>query len=245
VVLAVIAMGCASTAGPPEPPEPVDADSVWDPWEGFNRGMFWFNEKADIYVLRPAAVGWDFVLPDIVQTALTDIYANARFPIVFLNDLLQGKWVQASQDLGRFALNTTLGLGGSLDPAKEAGWEAHNEDFGQTLGYWGVPPGPYLVIPFLGPSNARDTLGRAADSATLVYPYFVVWYINAAITAPNVLNTRAQFIEEIDDDRRTALDFYAFQRNAYMDYRKNLVNDSEEDEEETGGEALYFFDEDE
>jgi phospholipid-binding lipoprotein MlaA len=212
-----------------------------DPWQGFNRKIFWFNEKLDIYFLRPVAVGWDFVLPDLVQTSLRNIFSNVRFPVIFVNDLLQAKPIEATKDLGRFVLNTTVGVGGIWDPAKMIGLVGNNEDFGQTLGYWGVPPGPYLVLPFLGPSSPRDAVGLAADSAAQPYPYFIAWYISAAITATNVVNTRARYIEEIDENRRTALDFYAFQRNAYVSYRENLVNDREEDEEESPTDGIYYF----
>jgi len=163
-----------------------------------------------------------------------------------VNNLLQAKPVAAAKSLGRFLLNTTVGWGGLFDPAKEVGLEASNEDFGQTLGYWGVPPGPFLVLPLLGPSSPRDTVGLMADSATMIHPYFVAWYVSASITATNIVNTRAEYIEEIDENRRTALDFYAFQRNAYVSYRENLVNDREETADSTvEGEGLYFFDDEE
>jgi phospholipid-binding lipoprotein MlaA len=216
-----------------------------DPWEGFNRGIFWFNERADIYFLRPVAVGWDFVMPDMFQTAIKNIFANARFPVLFLNNLLQAKPIEAGEDLGRFLLNTTVGIGGIWDPAKEFGIVANNEDFGQTLGYWGVPPGPYLVLPLLGPSSPRGAAGLAVDSAVQPpYPYLIAWYISAAITATDFVNTRARYIEEIDESRETALDFYSFQRNAYVSYRENLVRDREEDDE-APTDDLYYFDDDE
>jgi len=214
-----------------------------DPWEGFNRKIFWFNDKLDLYLLRPVAVGWDFVVPELAQTGIRNIFQNARFPIVFLNDLLQAKPVHAGQDLGRFVINTTVGIGGLWDPAKRIGLSGNNEDFGQTLGYWGVPPGPFLVLPILGASNPRDTVGMVADSATMVHPYFLVWYISAAITTTNLINTRARYIEEIDENRASALDFYAFQRNAYMSLRENLVNDYEPTADPQDDDLYYFEDE--
>jgi phospholipid-binding lipoprotein MlaA len=213
-----------------------------DPWEGFNRKIFWFNEKADIYVMRPVAIGWDFIMPDLVQTALRNIFGNIRFPVIFVNDILQAKPIQASEDLGRFLVNTTVGIGGIWDPAKSIGLPGNNEDFGQTLGYWGVPPGPFLMLPLLGPSNPRDTVGLAADSATVPYGYFITWYISAAISATNIINTRARYIEEIDENRRTALDFYSFQRNAYVSYRENQVKDRAEDVEVPPDDDYYFED---
>lgn len=246
--LASFAIGAATTAGPAFAVDGSDGDTESDgstpndPWEGFNRGIFWFNEKVDIYFLRPVAVGWDFVMPDMVETAIKNVFTNIRFPIIFVNDLLQAKPIEAGEDLGRFLVNTTLGIVGIWDPAKEMGLVGNNEDFGQTLGYWGVPPGPYLVLPLLGPSSPRDAVGLAADSAAQPYPYFIVWYISAAMTATNVVNTRARYIEEIDENRKTALDYYSFQRNAYVSYRENLVKDREEDDE-APTDGLYYFEE--
>lgn len=251
VVVAAFAVGCASTPDPGAPNDPSasqvadDSDSE-DPWEGFNRSMFWFNEKADIYALRPVAVGWDWLMPQIVQTGFKNIFANIRFPVHFANNLFQAKPMEATRHLGRFLLNSTMGLGGMLDPATAIGLDARNEDFAQTLGYWGVPAGPYLVLPFIGPGSPRHTVGRAADTFSQPISYFVPFYIWAGVGATNVINTRARFIEEIDENRRTALDFYVFQRNAYMSYRENQVGDSEEDEEtETGGIDLYYYEDDE
>lgn len=234
------------TAAPALAEDAISGSTVNDPWEGMNRKTFAFNEKLDIWVLRPVAVGWDKVVPEPVQEALGRAFANARFPVVFVNNLLQAKPVAAAESLGRFLLNTTVGWGGLFDPAAEAGLEASNEDFGQTLGYWGVPPGPFLVLPLLGPSSPRDTAGLAVDSATLVQSYFIPWYIWSSVSATSVVNTRARYIEEIDEERRTALDFYAFQRNAYVSYRENLVNDREEDADSSvEEEGLYFFDDEE
>lgn len=245
-VLLAVAAGTAveSSYAAATDDDTLDDSGPNDPWEGFNRGIFWFNEKVDIYFLRPVAVGWDFVMPDMVQTSIRNVFANARFPIIFVNDLLQVKPIEAGEDLGRFVLNTTVGIGGIWDPANEFGIIGNDEDFGQTLGYWGVPAGPYLVLPFMGPSSPRDAIGLAADSAMQPYPYFVVWYVSAAITATNVVNTRARYIEEIDENRETALDFYSFQRNAYVSYRENLVSDREEDAE-TPTDDLYYFEDDE
>jgi phospholipid-binding lipoprotein MlaA len=228
-----------------EPEQGFEIVGPGDPWEGFNRKIFWFNDKLDLYLLRPVAVGWDFVLPDLVQTGIRNVFQNARFPIIFLNDLLQAKPVEAGQDLGRFVVNTTVGIGGLWDPAKRIGLTGNNEDFGQTLGYWGVPPGPFLVLPILGASNPRDTVGLAADAATMVHPYFLVWYISAAITTTNLINTRARYIEEIDENRASALDFYAFQRNAYMALRENLVNDYQPSADPQDDDLYYFEDEEE
>jgi len=236
-------MGLATAALANDQVSGVSSD---DPWESMNRKTFAFNEKLDLWILRPVAVGWDKVVPESVQRALGRAFSNARFPVVFVNELLQAKPLDATRSLGRFLMNTTIGWGGLFDPAAEVGLEASNEDFGQTLGYWGVPPGPYLVLPALGPSSPRDTAGYAVDSMMLVQSYFIPWYIWGSVSVTNIVNTRARYIEEIDENRRTALDFYAFQRNAYLSYRENLVNDREETDDSTvEGEGLYFFDDEE
>lgn len=198
---------------------------VNDPLEGMNRGIFWFNETLDRWFLEPAAHGWDFIVPDFAERAIGRVYDNARFPVVFVNDILQGKSIEAAQDLQRFLLNTTIGAGGLMDVASAIGVAKNDEDFGQTLGFWGVPAGPYLVLPFLGPSSPRDAVGTAADSATQAYRFFVPFWVNLAVSAPNVLNTRASFLEQYAQERRDAIDLYAFRRNLHVKRRENLVRD--------------------
>src|SRR5262249_15360199 len=149
-----------------------------DPWEGFNRAMFNFNEGLDRWVLEPVAKGYDFITPHELQRCFRNFFLNLRVPIESVNGLLQGKPVQGASDVGRFTVNTTLGLAGFLDPATYFGLERHEEDFGQTLGVWGVPNGPYLVIPLIGPSTVRDTGGLAVDSMLSPGGY----YLDAAVT---------------------------------------------------------------
>ena len=135
--------------------------------------MFWFNDKVDVYVLAPVASGWEKVSPRCVRTSVSHFFGNLRFPIVAVNDLLQGKVKDSASDVGRFAVNTTVGVLGFFDPALHWGRIEHQEDFGQTLGVWGVPPGPYLVLPLLGPSDPRDAAGFAVDYALAVTPFFI------------------------------------------------------------------------
>jgi phospholipid-binding lipoprotein MlaA len=221
------------------------ANRVNDPLEPINRRVFWFNEQADRWLFEPAGTVWDWVVPHRVQTSIRNLFENARFPVVFVNDLLQAKPKQAAEDLARFALNTTVGVAGLFDPASRVGLEANLEDFGQTLGYWGVPPGPYLVWPLLGPSNPRDTVGLAVDSVTRVYPYFLDWWINAAITATDLINRRALALEMIREERKNAFDFYAFVRNAHVQLRENLVKDSEREPTDISDDLYYFEEDDE
>jgi phospholipid-binding lipoprotein MlaA len=219
----------------------ADADAgAGDPWETMNRGIFRFNEGADRWVIEPIAKGVDFVTPDPVERSIRKFFKNSMFPIHFLNDLLQAKPVSAVEELARFVVNTTVGVAGFFDPASGFGLESHREDFGQTLGYWGVPPGPYLVLPLLGPSNPRDTIGLIADSAATVYPYFIPFWVSSAITTGDLLNRRSLALDAIAAEREAALDYYVAVRNAYQSYRENQVRDSEEDESD--GDDLYYLD---
>ena len=222
LVAATAALCCALGAG-------VATAESDDPWEGFNRGIFRFNEGADKYVVGPVARGWDFVVPDEVEFAIDRFFDNARFPIRFVNDLLQEKLVYAVEDFGRFVINSSIGLAGLFDPASKLGLMGHNEDFGQTLGHWGVPPGPYLVLPILGPSSPRHVLGRVADTAVAVYPYFAPIWVPMTATSTDLLNYRSVIDETLTAERASALDFYVFQRNAYTQLRENQVRDRKED----------------
>ena len=166
----------------------IDEPGVWDPWEPMNRGVWWFNDRVvDRFFLEPVAIAWDFVLPDQVQTSLKGVYENTRFPIFFVNNLLQLKPHDAAVDIGRFVVNTTVGLGGIWDPATRIGLEKSDEDFGQTLGYWGVPAGPYLVIPILGPSSGRDAIGSAVDRV----PFLLAGFPPLWAVPIETLDTRA------------------------------------------------------
>ena len=219
----------------------ADPDAeVADPWEGMNRGIFRFNEGVDRWVAEPIAKGVDFITPDPVERAIRRFFVNTLFPVRFVNDLLQAKPVAAAEDLGRFVVNTTVGLAGFFDPASKIGLEGHTEDFGQTLGYWGIPPGPYLVLPFIGPSSPRGGVGLIADSAARVYPFFVPMWISAAITGTDLVNRRSLALESIAAERESALDYYVAMRNAYTSYRENQVRDRE-GEEPGGDDDLYYF----
>jgi phospholipid-binding lipoprotein MlaA len=212
----------------------------YDPLERMNRGIFWFNEQTDLWVLEPVGRAWDAVLPDPVQRSVSRFFQNLRFPIHLANNLLQGKVVPAGQTVGRFLVNTTAGVGGLLDPATRIGLPAQPEDFGQTLGVWGVGQGPYLVLPLLGPSTIRDAVGLAVDTAAAVTPWFVdTLYLVAAQTV-YVVNERSQYLREVEEAREAAVDYYLFVRNAYLQRRQALVTDGRISDEEA--EDLYYFD---
>ena len=198
---------------------PNEADDV-DPLEGFNRSMYSFNEAVDDYIAEPVTKAYKWISPEFVQTGIANFYDNFKDIGVVLNDFLQGKFLQGSQDTGRFLLNTTVGLAGLFDVATYAGLEQHDEDFGQTLAVWGVPTGPYLVIPFLGPTTFRGVPGAVVDAAANPVAY-LPWGF-AAVAA---LNKRAnaqgslQFIDE------AALDPYIFTRESYLQWREFLATD--------------------
>lgn len=178
---------------------PVD---VYDPWERFNRGVYRFNYYFDHYVFLPVVKGYEVVTPEVARRGITNFFRNLNEPRNFVNSLLQGRAEGCVSAVVRLALNTTLGLGGLLDPATAAGYPQQNEDFGQTLGVWGLGPGPFLVLPLLGPSDVRDAGGLAADAA------FYSWWsgelieeisgdsgtqdaIRYGLTALNAVNTRS------------------------------------------------------
>ena len=145
---------------------------VYDPFEKFNRGMFWFNDKAYFYVMKPVAKGWRWLAPEPLRLGIRNFFSNLRAPIRFVNAALQGKFRDAGNELTRFGVNSTLGIGGLFDPAKaHFGIERKIEDTGQTLAHYGVGPGPYLVLPFLGPSNFRDGMACWATITSAWYRY--------------------------------------------------------------------------
>ena len=138
-----------------------------DPWQGFNRSMFEFNEGVDKYVAKPVAQGYQAITPQFIDTGITNFFSNLEDALIIVNDIFQLKPLQALSDTSRFLINSTVGLFGFFDVASHLGLEKHNEDLGQTLGYWGVGSGPYVMLPLLGPSNVRDGFGLAGDTLSL------------------------------------------------------------------------------
>lgn len=222
--LAAIA-GLLLASTPPALAKTDSASTSNDPLGAINRPIFRFNDALDRAILEPVAKGYDYVTPQVVQDGLTNFFTNLWFPVTFANCVLQAKPQQATQSMARFIINTTVGIGGFGDPATTLKVPAPQEDFGQTLGYWGVGAGPYLVLPFLGPSNFRDTVGRFADNAARVYPWFIPWYASSASGTVEVINTRARYIDDIDDLRSASLDYYVSVRDAYLQRRQALIED--------------------
>ena len=195
-----------------------------DPWESWNRGVYKFNDTLDRYTAKPIAKGYVRVFPQFVRTGVSNAFANANTPTVFVNDVLQLKPVAALQDLARFALNTTLGLGGIFDPASSAGIPKNDEDFGQTLGRWGVHAGPFVEIPILGPSDLRDAPGRAVDTFTNPRQYIHNNYIKYGLYGIDLVDRRASLLS-LDATLANVFDPYAFIRDAYLQRRAYLVSD--------------------
>ena len=213
--------GCASV--------PAGAENPKDPLQSFNRGVYRFNDALDRAVLKPAAQTYQWATPRFVRVGVRNFFANLNDITVSVNDVLQGKVRQSGHDALRFTLNTTFGLLGLVDVATGAGFEKHNEDFGQTLGVWGVGPGPYLVLPLLGPSTVRDALGRAADiptSSTVVFNHWSgahkteLFVLDAVQQRQSILDAEA-----VLDEAVLGSDRYNFLRDAYLQRRQSLVYD--------------------
>jgi phospholipid-binding lipoprotein MlaA len=198
---------------------------VYDPLEPINRGIFWFNDKLYFYLLKPVAKGYRWVMPDPLMLGIGNFFSNLASPMRIINAGLQGKFGDAGNELTRFAVNTTIGIGGFFDTAKDHfNLKKKNEDSGQTLGYYGIGPGPYLVLPFFGPSSFRDGVGLLADSRMdLAYYLWEDRDYWAAIILETV-NIVALDKDTYEGIKRDALDPYLFVRDAWTQYRKNLVD---------------------
>ncbi len=205
--------GCATNGNPRDPLEPV------------NRAVYKFNDGVDKLVIKPAAEFYRDVLPPFVRTGVSNFFSNINDVIVALNNLLQGKIPAAINDIGRILVNTTLGVLGVMDPATELGVEKNNEDFGQTLGYWGFGSGPYLVIPLLGPSSMRDAVGMVGDWKTDPLTYVDPTRSRNQLYGLYFVSRRSELLEASKILETAALDPYEFLRDAYLQRRRNLVHD--------------------
>jgi phospholipid-binding lipoprotein MlaA len=199
----------------------------YDPWEPFNEKTFEFNRRLDRYVLKPVAKVWDKVLPDEIQRMISRAFDNVGSFKRMINSALQGKWRGAGREVSRFLLNTTFGFGGLWDMAKqEWGIEKSNEDFGQTLGVYGVGAGPYLVVPLLPPMTVRDGIGTAVDSFLNPLGYLIpfIWP-GLALKVTDTINDRSLNIELYQGFEETVVDFYSAVRHAYLERRRNLIKE--------------------
>ncbi len=243
LAISVFFSGCASTGDPR------------DPLESYNRVAFEFNDGFDRYLLKPVSKGYNTVTPDPVIKGVNNFFSNLDDIIVIFNDLLQLKPLQFASDTGRFIINSTLGLAGFIDWASDMNMPKHQEDFGQTLGYWGVPEGPYFVLPFWGPSTIRDTTGVLVDTR-----YFdPVWQevengfppdrrkqsTSWQLAGIKAIDKRASLLKAENILNEAALDRYTFIREFYLQHRQNLVYDGNPPEEEVefNEDELFDFDE--
>ena len=214
LVLILILGGCAST-------------NNTDPLESMNRGIYKFNTAFDDSVAKPVSRGYKAIAPSIVVKGVNNFFNNMRDIVTVINDLLQFKFEHAINDATRVAINSTIGILGFVDVHTMSGGERRKEDFGQTLGHWGVNSGAYIVIPFFGPSTIRDGFGLVADTL-----YFdPISYIGDVRTRNQVrlsqfVDTRTELLNASDILEEASIDPYAFQRDAYLQYRESLVNDS-------------------
>lgn len=214
--------GCA-TVSEPDPADPL---------EGYNRSMESFNETVDGALLKPVATAYSNAVPQLVQTGFGNFFSHLGDAWSLVNNVLQGKTEGALHSFWRVVINTTIGLGGVLDPATEMRLERHREDFGQTLGHWGFGPGPYVVLPFFGPSTVRDTLALPVD--LLGYPLRYVHDIPVrnSLVVTRYIDLRAQLLGVDDLLSETALDPYSFKRDAFLQKRRNDVYDGNPPAEE-------------
>ena len=218
VALTLLLCGCATAPAQPTP---------GDPWERVNRGMFRFNEAVDRAALRPIATAYERHVPRFLRTGISNVLDHLELTTTIASDFLQLKLGDTAADLARFTLNSTLGSGGLLDPATAAGLPQNDEDFGQTLGRWGVGPGPYLMLPFLGPSTLRDTLGRTADAQVdLRAQIDIEAEERRALLGIAIIAERAELLPT-DAALAAAFDRYAFVRDAWLQRREFLVRDGD------------------
>ncbi|NDU85680.1 MAG: VacJ family lipoprotein [Ferrovum sp.] len=210
--------GCASV--------PPGAVSDNDPLQSYNRTMYGINDSLDRHVMKPVAQGYHAVAPDFVRTGVTNFFNNIGDLGTFINDLLQAKLQQGAADGGRFLLDTTVGIFGLFDVGTPAGLERHREDFGQTMAVWGWENSTYFVLPLLGPSTLRDSLGLVGDYPWTIYPYMHTTLTKQLeVGTVDLVNTRSNLLAASNVLDTAALDPYAFMRDAYLQRRRNMIYD--------------------
>ncbi len=228
--LAVAAMSLGACATRPDPGDAAAMaayEEANDPVEPLNRYFFQVNDKLiDGLILKPAAQGYDAVVPRFAKDSVRHFLDNLRTPVILVNDMLQGEWDRAGTTITRFGINTTAGVGGLMDPATDWGYPRHGEDFGQTLAVWGTGEGPYLFLPLLGPAPPRDLAGFAVDQAFDPLTY-VFWNRDSVIPmarfVTNGVDLRARNLGTLDEIERTSVDYYAALRSLYRQSRNNEI----------------------
>jgi len=226
----LLALGACATP-PTDPAARAEYDETNDPFEPLNRKIFAFNLFFDRILFRPVAVTYDAAVPDVVRNSIRHFLDNLGEPVVFANDMLQGEFKRADTTAGRFLMNSTFGVGGLMDLATKEGLEKQTGDFGQTLYYWGVPEGPYLVLPILGPSNPRDGIGMGvdgyADPYGLAIPGDTLTNADYGRYVVNGVDQRARNIQTLDELQRNAIDFYSQLRSLFRQHRASELRHGE------------------
>ncbi len=215
-VVTVAVAGCASTSGERDPR---------DPFEGFNRAMYAFNDGLDRAIIKPLAKGYQAITPEPVDRGVTNFFSNLGDVGSAVNNTLQFKLARASSDVFRVLINSTVGIFGFIDVASHLHLERYGEDFGQTLGYWGVGPGPYLVLPVFGPRNIRDTVGLVVDWKLDPVNYVDPDEWKYGLHVLRAVDKRADLLGASNVLEEAALDEYVFVRDAYLQKRENDIND--------------------
>lgn len=205
--------------------EPAEVEE-YDPWKSYNQGMFWFNRQVDRWVLKPAATGWDTVVPARVQRSLHHAFENLGMPRRAVNHFLQLRADAGVREVGRFLVNSTLGIAGLLDVATTLGLEGRDADLGQTLGAYGIGPGPYVILPVLPPLTVRDGVGFLADAALDPLNYLLPLAATAGLRGVNLVNERARNLELLEELEREVFDAYSAARNAYLQRRKRAIEEA-------------------
>jgi len=232
LVAVALVIAAAAAADEPDPffseegPDTFVGQQVPDPLEDANRPVFGFNDMVERGLIDPIARAYGYVVPDPVKRSVRGFFSNLNRPVVFVNELLQATPLRAGQTLGRFVLNSTLGIGGLLDPAAELGWTEHEADFGQTLGKMGVGPGFYVVLPFLGPSTARDTFGLVVDTAMRLDTWILPIASQLILGGSMGVTKAEEHRDELKELRRSSLDYYAAVRSAYLQDRARMVREA-------------------
>ncbi|MEX0709153.1 MAG: VacJ family lipoprotein [Woeseia sp.] len=220
-VLSAVLLGGCATRGDVTPPE---LRSPADPWEPLNRRIDWFNTKVDSVTLKPAAKAYRAVVPQLARDGVSNFYGNLWTPLTAVNNFLQGKGADGFSDIGRFLMNSSVGLLGVIDVATEFGLEEHDEDFGQTLAVWGVGKGPYVVIPFLGPSTLRDTVMRPANTVFNPLYHYNNTSVQDKLVVLQIVDLRTRLLSA-EEFLEGSSDPYITLRESYLQNRNFEVHD--------------------
>ena len=219
LLAAALLTGCAG-------PQTVDGEVNPDPYEDTNRSFYAFNDALDRNIMIPVAENYVKVTPEPVRDGITNFFDNLEYLNVILHSFLQGKLGQGFSDLTRFVVNSTIGLAGFFDVATDMGLEEHDEDLGQTLAVWGVDPGAYLYIPFLGPYTARNSPDLASSYFTNPFSYISTLFL-LPVSALNLINDRANLLDASEFVDEASIDPYSFIREAYLQQRRYLIHDGD------------------